>query len=393
MSKPVKLNEKIKFNEAPEPPIELLKDVGFTKENMKLFKEGFFENSQNKIKNGELTPGFVKQVKKKAKEGATYFQSMNLIPDNDDIIGYICDTLADLFTGSREEFYGIIENILENHDEFDESAKIVEKVNKFKDGAKDPEEEVSKTPEEWAAEWDLEDNMQMVTAILSFCKSENFDPDNVAGVEYAYSPERYKIFSSKLAQFNVGSKKSFMISLDSDVTEEYAIAFVKEDLENEPEIFNQDWLSNYIDTDKLKNVLISDVTDSERDRLDGIDLDEKVDLHETHTDVTEEDMRKEAGDEDDEYFDEKYETIVDTKFEENKDEISAAVAEQILNDPMGYLEDLYGKEDAVKEAIKFAVVDIERAAENAVQMDGAGHFLNSENGQINELDNFEWWDS
>ena len=47
---------------------------------------------------------------------------------------------------------------------------------------------------------------------------------------------------------------------------------------------------------------------------------------------------------------------------------------------MDYLEDIYGKGDAVKQAIEIAGIDIDAAAEDAVDTDGAAHFLSSYDG-------------
>ena len=46
-----------------------------------------------------------------------------------------------------------------------------------------------------------------------------------------------------------------------------------------------------------------------------------------------------------------------------------------LKDPMEYLNDIFGREDAVKKAIEIARIDIKAAAEEAVSTDGAAHFM------------------
>ena len=51
---------------------------------------------------------------------------------------------------------------------------------------------------------------------------------------------------------------------------------------------------------------------------------------------------------------------------------------------MRYLEDIYGKEDAVKQAIEIAGIDYNAAAEDAVDTDGASHFLSSYDGDSYE---------
>jgi hypothetical protein len=63
-----------------------------------------------------------------------------------------------------------------------------------------------------------------------------------------------------------------------------------------------------------------------------------------------------------------------------------------LSDPMEYLEDIYGKEDAVKQAIKIAGIDIDAAAEEAVNVDGPAHFLSSYDGSsYNTKNGLVYW--
>jgi len=54
-----------------------------------------------------------------------------------------------------------------------------------------------------------------------------------------------------------------------------------------------------------------------------------------------------------------------------------------LRDPMQYLDDICG-DDAAAQAIKIAGIDVEAAAEDAVDTDGAGHFLSIYDGETHE---------
>lgn len=51
---------------------------------------------------------------------------------------------------------------------------------------------------------------------------------------------------------------------------------------------------------------------------------------------------------------------------------------------MSYLEDIYGREEAVKQAIEIAGLDVAEAAKDAIGSDGAGHFLSSYDGETHE---------
>lgn len=66
------------------------------------------------------------------------------------------------------------------------------------------------------------------------------------------------------------------------------------------------------------------------------------------------------------------------------EELAEKQAEAQLRDPMEYLEDIYGREDAVKQAITIAGIDTAAAAEEAVNVDGPGHFLSSYDGSTHE---------
>jgi hypothetical protein len=57
------------------------------------------------------------------------------------------------------------------------------------------------------------------------------------------------------------------------------------------------------------------------------------------------------------------------------EEVAEKMTEERLKDPIAYLEDIYGAEDAVKQAIEIAGIDVDAAAEDAVDTDGAAHFL------------------
>jgi hypothetical protein len=57
-------------------------------------------------------------------------------------------------------------------------------------------------------------------------------------------------------------------------------------------------------------------------------------------------------------------------------ELAERQTEEQLKDPMSYLADIYGDE-ATKQAIEIAGIDVDAAAEDAVDTDGAAHFLSS----------------
>jgi len=217
---------------------------------------------------------------------------------------------------------------------------------------------------------------------------------------------------SKTYEITSGSKEWFVVEND-DAAQELALAAVKNDLENEPEIFNQSFIESHIDLEKLRRELHSDTLNNNEERLreerasdfwreaesygvspkfvaTGNDADGKdVNLGEFED---ESDADEAAG----KWLDEKKESdpenadSYDTDVERSdpSDDDITKVAEEMtegqLKDPMEYLEEIFGKEDATKKAIEIAGIDIDAAAEQAIRDDGAGHFLASYDGQLNE---------
>lgn len=143
--------------------------------------------------------------------------------------------------------------------------------------------------------------------------------------------------------------------LDEDEAEEIALKYVTQTLEEEPELFNQEWLKEFrtmSDTDRRI------IADEEADaRLDGMD---------------EADILAEAGEED------------ESKIEEAKEKLQQKYYEEIyeeLSDPHKYfVEDQgqYSEEDFAKAS--FMSLDIKKAAKSAVDIDSFANFLSLYDG-------------
>ena len=173
---------------------------------------------------------------------------------------------------------------------------------------------------------------------------------------------------SKTYEITSGSKEWFVVEND-DAAQELALAAVKNDLENEPELFNQSFIESHIDIERLRRDLHSDVEESNLDYAREAGADRFwEEASRWGIDVPDEDEDGARRD----------------PTEEEIETFAEAMTEEQLKDPMQYLEDIYGKEDAVKQAIKIAGIDINAAAEQAIRDDGAGHFLSSYDGQLNE---------
>ena len=167
------------------------------------------------------------------------------------------------------------------------------------------------------------------------------------------------------------SHSSYAVAENEEVADDLATEIVKQDLEESPENFNRDFIEQHIDTKALKQSLMSDVTD--------IRIEDLTDEAERRPDDFWKQYEAEGWDAPEENEEGERREPTQSEIEE----LAEKMAEDQLSDPMAWLEDIYGKEDAVKKAIEIAGLDIEEAAKEAVGADGAGHFLSSYDNNTN----------
>jgi hypothetical protein len=152
--------------------------------------------------------------------------------------------------------------------------------------------------------------------------------------------------------------KEWKVIENHDKMYDLAIQVVTQDLEEEPENFNKEFIEHHINTDRLRRELESDVQTMAEEDLREMSSRQFWQTAERYLDsVPEEDGEGEMPDPED-YI----------------DDVASKIAEERLKDPMEYLDEIYGDEAAAK-AIEIAGIDIEAAAEEAVDTDGAEHFL------------------
>jgi len=169
-------------------------------------------------------------------------------------------------------------------------------------------------------------------------------------------------------------RMEYCVVEDDDAAYALAKASVIQDLEHEPEIFNKDFIESHIDKDRLRRDLRSDVRDMAEEDLRQMSDREFWRTAERYIDVPEEDEDGDMPDTD-EYVEDVAEKMVDER----------------LKDPMEYLEEIYGDE-AAAQAIKIAGIDIDAAAEDAVDTDGWQHFLARYDGNSEETrSEFVFW--
>jgi hypothetical protein len=168
--------------------------------------------------------------------------------------------------------------------------------------------------------------------------------------------------------------KTWSVVESSDDMEALALAVVKQDLEHEPEIFEKSFIEQHINTDRLRRDLESDVRNMTEEDLREMSDRQFWKTAENYIDVPEEDEDGGMPDPDD--------------FIED---VAEAMVEERLKDPMEYLEEIYGDEAAAK-AIEIAGFDIDAAAQDAVDTDGAEHFLARYDGNSHETPSgFVFW--
>ena len=168
-----------------------------------------------------------------------------------------------------------------------------------------------------------------------------------------------------------GGTKEWCVVRDDDQERDLALAIVAQDLEHEPEIFNKHFIESQIDEKKLRDALWSDVVNMRTE-----------DLEEMASRRPDDFWREYEG----EGFDAPEEDEDGERREPESSEIEELAekqAESQLRDPMQYMEDIYGDE-APKHALDIVGFDIDQAAEEAVDTDGAAHFLSTYDGRTEE---------
>lgn len=165
-----------------------------------------------------------------------------------------------------------------------------------------------------------------------------------------------------------GGHKEWMVVENSDQEEELAVEIVKQDLEEEPELFEKSFIESHINMDRLRRDLTDDVLNNNIETLQDRSDDEFWREYER------------GG------FDAPEEDEDGNRPEPNElqiEELAEQQTKEQLQDPMQYMDDVYGA-DAAKEAIRIAGIDVDAAAEEAVDTDGTGHFLSGYDGETHE---------
>jgi len=182
-----------------------------------------------------------------------------------------------------------------------------------------------------------------------------------------------------------------------------AVEYVEQMLEDEPEIFNQEWLRGYMSmSDTDIRVYAGDYADSVASDMDESDLEDEIDAtpsvikaqealdyaEEVAADVFDEGDEDEidAADEAVTDAEEALEAAKENALDEAREAWAINYADQIKaelrRDALGWFESQYGEGEYPKNLL---TIDIDDAADDAVSTDGAAHFLANYDGNVVEV--------
>lgn len=201
-------------------------------------------------------------------------------------------------------------------------------------------------------------------------------------------------------------ESEWMLFEDYDDAEREAIAYVKDMLEDDPGMFNQSFIEQYLSvTDTDARLIGNDMADSyvddlDEDRvLDEANMDDAWQELEDEKDEIEYGDARDAEDADDAALDRRVkeiekeqETIVDEARDALREEISDRYEKMVKRDPAEFIEEVYGyrsigdyTRDTGGDMPSWLYLDVDKAADAAVSTDGVAHFLDSYDGDATEL--------
>lgn len=193
--------------------------------------------------------------------------------------------------------------------------------------------------------------------------------------------------------------KEYRIFKDEDQAERMAEDIVRDDLENEPELFSQDFLEqHYSMSDTDRRIIAGEEADARLDGMDDGDLitdygyedefdeiQEKIDaLEDEITEGVSEEKEKKLQDKIDQYEQDK-----DQLIDEARDDARYQIYDEVydaLDDPYDYFveeQGMYSREEFFKAS--FMSLDVEDAVEDAISQDGWAHFISRYDGDYTEL--------
>jgi hypothetical protein len=211
--------------------------------------------------------------------------------------------------------------------------------------------------------------------LAEMARELDIDPDELSIRRRRSSRARVPLGDVYEITIRGGGRKEWHVVESWDQMHDLAIEIVKQDLEEDPSMFEPSFIERHINIDGLRRDLESDVLDTRTE-----DLTEMADHR--------------PDDFWDEYESEGFEAPEEDEEGERREpeqseieELAEAQTKERLSDPMRYLADIYGDDEAVKKAIDIAGIDIDAAAEDAVDTYGPEHFVAHYDGNSHETKN------
>jgi hypothetical protein len=195
----------------------------------------------------------------------------------------------------------------------------------------------------------------------------------------------------------VGSFEKDGESFNIIASEDDAIAIAEEqvrnDLENEPELFNQEWLQNYVSMSETDiRIIAGEEADAYVEDMDDDRLLEESNKQSDYDAIQEKIDEEEGKDEPDQAkidaWEKEKEGVVDDAREAVREERDTYVSDALTKDPKDYFVNelgAYTEEDLMKQP--FIRIDIDNATEDAVAEDGWAHFLSRYDGNYESTEN------
>lgn len=218
--------------------------------------------------------------------------------------------------------------------------------------------------------------------------------------DYGFSSEKQR----KLAEKEVGAEainnfddqRGNIVSFDDgtewlifdshDEAEMACVDYVREELEDEPSLFTQSWLENFVTiTDTDRRIMANEEADFRVRDMNDEELIDEADLRDEYDEIQEKIDEYEEKDKDTSALEDKLEKLVD----EARDQLLEKIYDEWyegLEDPIQFLceeQGIYSRDDLLKQS--WIQIDIDEAAEDAVNTDGVAHFFAGYDGNEVEL--------
>jgi hypothetical protein len=244
---------------------------------------------------------------------------------------------------------------LEEEDRFRKNVRIVQDAMW---GSDEDEEDT----EEYAGGGEVEDWME--EALASLIEETGYDDLEISYV--VDSKIKYEFIASD-------GDVEYRVFKTEDDAEQIAVEQVLEDLKENPDYFNQDWLMNYIDGRDFFEEALNEMNDGYVQDIES-ESDRKY-ANRLIAELVENGLMDEEDAESD-----NAEELAD----ELKYDYVALLTEEKLdegNDGLDYFINNFGESETYKMVMDNNLINVDEASQDAVQTDGIGHFLSSYDGE------------